>query len=61
MKYVCSVCAYIYDEAAEGVPWDDLPDDWVCPVCTADRGFFETEGGGDELHRMVTVYLKGSF
>jgi glutamate synthase domain-containing protein 2/rubredoxin len=51
MKYVCSVCAYIYDEAAEGVPWDDLPDDWVCPVCTADKGFFEAEGGGDDRVR----------
>ncbi len=45
MKHVCSVCAYTYDEAAEGVPWDDLPDDWVCPVCTADKTFFEGEGG----------------
>ncbi len=32
MKHVCSVCAYTFDEAVEGVPWDDLPDDWVCPV-----------------------------
>jgi len=48
MKYVCSVCAYTYDEAAEGVPWDDLPDDWVCPVCTADTSFFEEEGGEPE-------------
>lgn len=45
MKYVCSVCAYTYDEAAEGVPWDDLPDDWACPVCTVDKTFFEVEGG----------------
>jgi glutamate synthase domain-containing protein 2/rubredoxin len=44
MKYVCTVCAYPYDEAAEGVPWDDLPDDWVCPICTADTSFFEAEG-----------------
>jgi glutamate synthase domain-containing protein 2/rubredoxin len=45
MRYICSVCAYTYDEAAEGVPWDDLPDDWICPVCTADKGFFEAVGG----------------
>ena len=45
MKYVCTVCAYTYDEAAEGVPWDDLPDDWACPVCTVDKTFFEAEGG----------------
>ena len=46
MKYVCSVCAYVYDEAVEGVPWDELPDDWTCPVCTVDKGFFEEENGG---------------
>ena len=27
-KYVCSVCGYVYDEAAEGVAFADLPDDW---------------------------------
>ena len=43
MKYVCSVCAYTYDEAAEGVPWDDLPDDWTCPVCGASKDQFEKE------------------
>jgi glutamate synthase domain-containing protein 2/rubredoxin len=46
MKYVCSVCAYSYDEAVEGVPWDELPEDWTCPVCTADTSFFEKAGDG---------------
>ena len=46
MKHVCSVCAYVYDDDVEGVPFDQLPDDWVCPICTADRGFFESEDGG---------------
>ena len=40
MKYEC-VCGYIYDEAAgdpensipAGTKWDDLPDDFACPVC----------------------------
>jgi len=48
MKYVCSVCAYTYDDDAEEVPFDELPDDWTCPVCTADKGFFEAEGGGEQ-------------
>ena len=47
MKHVCSVCAYVYDEEAEGIPFDDLPDDWVCPICTADKSFFEGEGGNE--------------
>ena len=43
MKYECSVCAHVYDEDAEGTPWGDLPDDWVCPICGAEREFFESQ------------------
>lgn len=33
-KYVCSVCGYVYDpEEHDGVAFEDLPDDWVCPRC----------------------------
>lgn len=40
-KYVCSICSFVYDEAASalvadiapGTKWDDLPDDWLCPQC----------------------------
>ncbi|MEW5796662.1 MAG: glutamate synthase-related protein [Candidatus Zixiibacteriota bacterium] len=39
-SYVCNVCGYVYDEAVEGVAWSDLPDDWTCPVCGADRSLF---------------------
>lgn len=46
MKHVCSVCAYVYDDEVEGVPFSELPDDWVCPLCTADKSFFEAEEGG---------------
>ena len=28
MTYVCNICGYVYDEAAEGVKWDDLGDDF---------------------------------
>ena len=47
-KYICSVCDYIYDEAA-GVPdaniapgtiWEDLPGDFVCPLCSVDKSEF---------------------
>ena len=47
MKHICSVCAYVYDDDVEDTPFDELPDDWVCPVCTADKTFFETEGATD--------------
>ncbi len=41
MKYRCSICGYIYDEALEGVAFADLPDDWQCPLCGAPKDAFE--------------------
>ena len=38
--YRCAVCDYEYDEELEGVMWEDLPDDWVCPVCGAGKVIF---------------------
>ena len=33
-KYVCSICGYVYDPAEhDGVAFEDLPDDWLCPRC----------------------------
>ena len=40
-KYVCTVCGYVYDPAAgdpdngvaPGTKWEDVPEDWVCPLC----------------------------
>ena len=51
-KYVCSVCGYSYDEAkgipeagiAPGTRWEDLTDDWVCPICGATKAEFEKQG-----------------
>ena len=43
MRYVCPICGYIYDEAAEGVPFDSLPDSWGCPLCGAPKLMFEPE------------------
>jgi len=48
-KWECTVCGYIYDPAAgdpengvdPGTPFEDLPDDWVCPMCGAGRDAFE--------------------
>jgi len=39
-RYRCSVCDYIYDEEKEGVKWDELPDNWVCPVCESTKSFY---------------------
>lgn len=43
MKYVCSVCGYIYDEAREKVPFSELPQSWKCPVCKAAKAVFAAE------------------
>ncbi|WP_276538493.1 rubredoxin [Dehalobacterium formicoaceticum] len=50
-KYVCSVCGYVYDPAegdpdsgvAPGTAFEDIPDDWVCPVCGVGKDQFEVE------------------
>ena len=39
--YKCLVCDNIYDEAKEGTKWDDLPEDWVCPVCASAKSLYE--------------------
>ena len=40
-KYRCTICGYIYDEAVEKVKFEDLPDDWTCPLCGAPKSLFE--------------------
>ena len=48
-KYVCSVCGYIYDEAAgdpdngiaPGTAWEDVPEDFFCPLCGVGKDQFE--------------------
>jgi rubredoxin len=50
-KYVCSICGYIYDPAAgdpdsginPGTAFEDLPDDWSCPICGASKDKFEKD------------------
>ena len=46
-QYVCSICGYIYDEAAGG-PWEALPDGWKCPLCGADKSAFREKAEPDK-------------
>ena len=48
-KYVCKICGYVYDPE-EGDPdgrieaqtaFEDIPDDWVCPLCGVKKSCFE--------------------
>jgi len=49
MKYICTICGYIYDPATgdpdngvnPGTAWEDVPADWLCPECGAPKESFE--------------------
>ncbi len=43
MRWVCQVCGYVYDEEKEGKKFEDLPENWKCPVCGAPKNMFEPE------------------
>ncbi|MDQ7095445.1 rubredoxin [Desulfosporosinus sp. PR] len=55
-KFVCSICGYIYDEAmgdpekgiAPGTKWEDVPEDWVCPLCGAAKADFAEQQVGSQ-------------
>ena len=48
-KYVCDVCGWIYDPQKgdpdngvdPGTAFEDVPDDWVCPLCGAAKADFK--------------------
>ena len=51
-KYVCEPCGYVYDPEigdpdngiAPGTAFEDLPEDWVCPICGVGKDMFVVEG-----------------
>lgn len=48
-KYRCIYCDFVYDEAtgypddgiAPGTKWEDVPEDWTCPICGVGKDDFE--------------------
>ena len=48
LKFKCNLCGYIYDPeegdpengVEPGTAFKDLPDDWVCPICGAEKSDF---------------------
>jgi rubredoxin len=48
-KYICTNCGYIYDPAIgdpdngveAGTAFEDLPDDWICPICYVGKDMFD--------------------
>lgn len=51
IRYECTACSYVYDPTdgdpeagvAAGTPFEDLPEDWVCPDCGVGKELFEPE------------------
>ena len=52
-KYVCETCGYVYDPEvgdpdsgiAPGTAFEDIPDDWVCPLCGVGKDDFSPVEG----------------
>lgn len=53
-RWICEPCGFIYDPEEgdpdsgiePGTPFEDIPDDWMCPICGADKASFrELEPG----------------
>src|SRR3954447_19876424 len=52
-QYICTSCGFIYDPdegdpdggIPPGTPFEDIPDDWFCPVCGARKKDFELHEG----------------
>jgi rubredoxin len=50
-KWACTICGYVYDPSkgdpdnsvAPGTTWEDIPHDWVCPICGAPKCDFSIE------------------
>lgn len=50
-KYVCDACGYVYDPElgdsdngiAPGTSFEDIPDDWVCPLCGLGKDSFTAQ------------------
>jgi rubredoxin len=48
-KWMCVNCGYVYEQdkgdpaggIAPGTAWEDIPEDWICPECGAEKSVFE--------------------
>ncbi|WP_052446762.1 rubredoxin [Candidatus Soleaferrea massiliensis] len=48
-SYVCTLCGWVYNEEdgapeygiAPGTKWEDVPEDFVCPLCGATKDMFD--------------------
>ena len=51
MKYICDLCGWVYDEVvgdadsgiAPGTKWEDVPQDFTCPLCGVGKDQFSED------------------
>ena len=68
VKLVCSVCGYIYDESkgipaagiAPGTTWENITNDWVCPLCGAPKSAFEKQDESAASPEKITMSVAES-
>ena len=57
-KWICQLCGLIYDPAEgdpdsgiePGTPFEDIPDDWMCPICGAEKADFRPLEPGEDVY-----------
>ncbi|MBQ7383645.1 MAG: rubredoxin [Clostridia bacterium] len=57
MKYVCALCGYVYKSSVgdpengveKGTDFEDISEDWVCPLCGASKEDFDVLEDGDDI------------
>ena len=63
MKYICELCGYEYDVKSgdiengiePGTDFEDIPEDWTCPLCGATKEDFEPVASDDENEEDVDI------
>ncbi|MBQ8002323.1 MAG: rubredoxin [Clostridia bacterium] len=41
VKYICSVCGWVYNEDEQEIKWENLPNSFKCPLCNVGKNKFE--------------------
>ena len=67
-KYVCDICGYIYDPevgdpdsgVAPGTAFEDIPDDWVCPLCGVSKEDFSPEDQKTTIKKSLALFFMSS-
>ena len=58
MNYICALCGYVYkprkgdveNGIEPGTDYEDLPEDWTCPLCGASKEDFEKDTDGNDSY-----------